>query len=587
MKRQATVIDRRAHDPYGDYLGEILALEGLASFEILDLADGTPDLDGFGCLVVGRSAGPGLDPAALERFVERGGGLVALRPPVAWDFLFGVERNAGPTYRTAVDAYVATERGEATEGIRADILQFLGVADLYALKDAVCLSRIAGSPDPAAPSVYPGVCARRLGRGTAVLFAYDLCECAVRLRQGDPDADRSPRAPDNAMDGKVTAADLFAGQMEPAFRLVPQADVHQDFLVAALRLLGGDASPVVRLWHYPDAAPAVAFLSGDSDDMSEPACDALFDHVDAHGAKFTLYVIEADQPALPPAKAVRRMAAGHGLGPHIVAPMIPTRAEMAAAVDAAVARFTAAYGYAPVSQRTHSCIWQGWTETAVDLRRNGIRMDASFGPAPGLREGFLNGSGLPARFIGRDGRMIDVREQSIQYMDDCMMTPKMLLPVPPRDETVAGTLRVLDACVLQHAVFQHYFHPVYCGAGSALDTLPWLDAVLDACIRRGIPFVSDREWLAFDDARRDAALTALSFDPERNVLAFALSTRRPVRGLTLLLPDRIGGRRLHRVLADGQEIPFGISDRLEGRPQGIVTVSSDAASAVALEAQYR
>ncbi|MDI9582968.1 MAG: transposase, partial [Acidobacteriota bacterium] len=41
--------------------------------------------------------------------------------------------------------------------------------------------------------------------------------------------------------------------------------VHQDLLVRVLRGLMVGQAPVPRLWHFPNAAPALVFIDGDGD----------------------------------------------------------------------------------------------------------------------------------------------------------------------------------------------------------------------------------------------------------------------------------------------------------------------------------
>ena len=205
-----------------------------------------------------------------------------------------------------------------------------------------------------------------------------------------------------------------------------------------------------------------------------------------------------------------------------------------------LASFERRYGCRAVSIRGHSTIWVGWTEMAQYLAAEGIRLDVNFAPIRYFDRGYLNGSGLPVRFMDSDGRFIDLYEQVTISTDDGWRTDKTFLPARSLDQCIADSRRQADdARDRYHTVYHPYFHPI------SLDVrglMPWFDAML--AYTAELPRFSDADWVAFNDARRALRLEALDWGPA----GASAHLRRPCRR---------GGRRCHAGLRGRRRFRFG------------------------------
>lgn len=571
------------------YMEEILLTEGYNGYDTIDLSKETLDpnlLSGRPLIIVDHSAAGQLDWSLVESYVLAGGALIAVRPPVECDFLFGLKRNTRRHYIRTVDGYLVFNRGSRlTIGLAPDAIQFIGAADLYEANGAECLAMMTGAPQPESASVYPGVAVHRYGEGHAAIFTYDLSECIVKLHQGDPGFSSLGARPDPDGDGKYEASELFRKQFDFNLRFVPQADVHQDIFVRILRLLTQDRIPLPRLWHFPGGAASVAFINGDSDRMNPEEFERTVQTVARYGGKYTCYMMDGDQAVVPAKRAQLLRANGHDFGPHLYCGLTPTLEEMKDEIARAVESFKRHYGFQPLSHRGHCAIWVGWTEMAEALREAGIRLDTNFRAASGIGEGFINGSGLPVRFMNEAGKVIDLYEQSTQLTDDLPFSSKPVLKVKSREETIASSFAILNSCLRYHGVFHPYYHPIHTGP-RGVGTMPIIEQVLQGCEDLGIPFVNGAEWVAFNDARRGVRYSDCGWDAAKGVLTFEMLCDASVADLTVLLPPLCGKAGIRGVSVNQADVPCEVTRELEGFPWAKVTVHLEAGKPILVRAKY-
>ena len=186
---------------------------------------------------------------------------------------------------------------------------------------------------------------------------------------------------------------------------LPQADLQQQLLVRVLDWACAPQAPLARLWYYPDAAPAMVLVNGDSDGMSRPQMEWYTNMVEAHGGEYTVYLMEQHLPHLTPEMERDYRQRGHSAGPHIWHSQKPTVEQMRTRIQEEVALFEERYGYPPKTTRHHCVIWPGWVETAKALADAGFRMDTNFraGRSHAIR---LPDRQRPADAIYRRGRRI-------------------------------------------------------------------------------------------------------------------------------------------------------------------------------------
>lgn len=523
------------------YLEEIFLIEGYHAYDLIDLAESdefTLRLSDRPLYVISDTAAAKIKKTNLEHYLNDGGCLIAIRAPAEWASLFGMEATQASVWlsytQTNGGYLIANRLSPLTLSIQADSIQFLGEADLYKPQGAKVLNHISAAVD--SPSIYPGIAVNEFGKGKAGLFVYDLSACVVRLHQGDPGRSSLGNDPDPNRDGKYTPDELFGGQLDYNLRGIPQADIHQDYLVAMIDWMRAPSSTQPRFWHFPKAARSVAVMTGDSDGMTTEEYEATLNAFRKHDAKFTCYIMDKDQPSVPAEQAGRLRDEGHDFGPHLFCELKPTVEQMRAEVHRAVESFRKTYGFQPLTHRGHSGIWVGWTEMAEILSREGIRMDTNFYAGVGIRNGFLNGSALPVKFMDLQGHVIDLYEQSTPIMDD-YFSPKLLLEPASYESAVRASIQLLKTCCATHGVLMPDFHPVYSGArGRHHNHLPWIEQLMLACRDAGVRCIGAGEWALFNDAKRALKIENYRWDGEKHELAFEIRAERAIQDATLLLP---------------------------------------------------
>jgi hypothetical protein len=309
-------------------------------------------LSGHRAIVVAPCGGGPTDAEAAALGALRAGtGTVFLRPSLETARVLGLV--ASGRDRVARDQYLAPEPAHPLwYPALGDALQFHGPADLYAGPEApaAALAWVAGR-DWAMP--HPAVVTGTYGAGRFAVFAYDLAASTVLFHQGQPALASTGPTPDADGDGAYTPNDLFQGHLDASLRHVPQADLQQRLLLRLLEWVSEPAGPLVRLWPFPGVAPAIALLNGDSDGMTRSQMEWYVNMAEAHGAGYTIYLMEQHLPLLPPDLAADYRRRGHSTGPHIWLSLKPTPAELAARIAEEVAQFAGRYGLPPTTTRHH------------------------------------------------------------------------------------------------------------------------------------------------------------------------------------------------------------------------------------------
>lgn len=552
--RQPMLLLTAPHEtlPFDGYLDEALRSEGWCLHEHLRAEPGVTaeDLGAYALVVISAGAAQVLDAAEVEAYVRAGGRVLVVRPPRPWAPLFGLVARTAETYATLRDGYLRLRADHAwLRGFPALDLQCPGEADVYEPGEGQPLAWLAGQRGEATP--FPAATCERIGEGVAVMLAWDLAEVLVALHQGDPACASTGPDPDANRDGKFTADDLFEGRRDFELRHVPQADAYGDLLTRILHGLSADELPLPRLWHFPDAAPGLLLIDGDGDGMDRDDLRATVEVCERHGARFGFFLMDEQIAAFEPAEIRELRERGHSFGPHPWVSFRPSVADWRAGVERITAEFGARFGFAPQTVRMHSCILPGYDEAPRLLADLGLRLETSFLEGYRFQSGFLNGSALPARFVDREGGLLDCWEQSTVLGDDTMVTTKTMLPPRTEEQCIELSLRLMrELAGRWHGVFHPYFHPVNIGGRGRMNTMRWLECVLAEAGRLAMPAPSPDAWVRFTAARRATRIHGLRWNPAERDLRFSLLSGEAIEGLTVLLPHSTG-RRPERVLADG------------------------------------
>ncbi|PIY48071.1 MAG: hypothetical protein COZ05_04190, partial [Armatimonadetes bacterium CG_4_10_14_3_um_filter_59_10] len=531
-------------NPFAGYMKEILDTEGYLCRDELDLSArplSTQELSGYDLVILTNVPLADHERDILADYVCGGGNLIASRPPKETAEVFGLSP-AQSVVSAYNDGYITLNHDHPLAAtISADCLQYHDVADLYQLTQAEALAWLTGKPGT--KTAFPAVTINHYGDGNAAAFAFDLAASTVLFHQGCRlNASDGPNADANG-DGAYKPDDLFFKFLDERMKTIPQADLHADLLVSIIRYMAERKKPIPRVWHYADAAPAVALIDGDSDGMTSAEIEKVIGIFERVGGKYTIYLMPEQYEAISPERFRKMRERGHDIGPHPFAGRMPQPGKFAARLADEVRWLAERYDYSPVAQRGHNVIWVGWTAHARLLLEQGLRLDTNFYAGPGFQHGYVNGSGLPVKFMDEYGQTIDVYEQASISIEDGLFTEKTLLPSMTVEECIELSITQIDeATDLYHSVYHPCFHPTYTSAEGKSSTL-WLEAVAAHLQKRGIPFVNGREWVEFNNARRGVEFTAMAWDEAGGRLQFGVTSDRDIDGLTILLPATFRGRR--------------------------------------------
>ncbi len=567
------------------YVTEILHVEGYNWFTVHDLAASPialEQLSRHAVVLLTHVAVSEETIAILLDYVDQGGALIALRPPEQLASALGLL----PFNRDLADRYISLNKICALNvGVDEPPLQFHGRAELYLWhgEPANVMAYFAASPEYI--TKHPAITVGKRGQGTWAVFAYDLAESTVLLHQGRREQASTGPYPDYDGDRSYKPNDLFVGHLDPALCSLPQADLQQDILVRILEWMTTLSQPLPRLWHFPEAAPAVAFINGDGDGMSLTDLMQTVATCDRYQVPYTAYLKMDDHPKVEPAYENELRQQGHDFGQHAFAGAKPTLEEMRSKLRAEMEAFRTRYGHESVTYRGHSVIWVGWTEMAKYLRENEVRLDTNFAAARFHHAGYVNGSGLPVKFMDEDGRLIDLYEQTTMSTDDGWTTDKIFATPMSMEECIALSKEQADDAIDRyHTVYHPYFHPLRTRAGPT-SSRQWLEGVLEHCRERGFHFVSGVDWVNFNDARRALQITAYAFDPASLTLRFTLEAALPAQSLSLILPYAFRGAPMQSAQVNGEQVPIHARE-LEGRPQVLLTTDYTAGQQHAWEIQW-
>jgi hypothetical protein len=504
----------------GVVVADVLQRQGLA-FALVRSLDDLPD-DALLLVAAAHLAEP-----AWERLRSwlRGGGRIAFLLPESHALsLLGAEEPLGyalPYLKATAGSYshlqvlsaerlVRQQRGEALAHF---CLDFSNTARSWA-------------------TTYPAVAWGEEGQGCWGVFLYDLSRTVLAFHQGHPVFGGDGALPDPVGDGKHRSTHLIHGQIAPALAQVPQAQGHEMLLLRLLRRLCAATSPLPRLWPLPYPHTTAVVLSGDSDSLDVAGLHLALDRLNEWGLPYTLYTMPDDLKKLTPAEIEQYRAQGIDFALHYFHGFMPTADEMRDGLRGDRDAFTAA-GLAPTSARGHSVIWRGWSEQAEMLHDVGFAGSSNFLG----RLTYASGTGLPYRFVTREGAALAVDEVAIYAGDDVTLTDKWSAPPLPAQGALQWTLGALaNSAHLYHEVLAFCFHPHYF-SGTQPSTVEWVSGLGAACRERGYPVYNVDQWLAFWAGRRAVHL-------EHDATTIRLTG--DAAGLGVALPRTWGGKTLQQ-----------------------------------------
>ncbi len=413
------VVNSGSSNPYGPYLAEILKAEGINSFSTVELSAITPStLNAAQVVVLAETARQARETTMIENYVAGGGRLVTMRPSASLYTSLGVSAGAGAT----AEGYVGIDTGSVTgDGFTAVTLPFHGTADHYDLTPgASAVAQLYGGQST--PAGFPAV----VRFGNTATWSYDLARSVVYARQGNPanagvDQDGLPPLRTN---------DVFYNAIDLDRVSIPHADVQMRLFSRILTDLLSDAMPVPRLWYFPGTARTLMVLTGDSHTFDQNAHQALISSVEAHGGRIAIYF--ARFVPYPAAGIAQWRQNGHEVGLH---PYAQADNQNLQAGFVAGENWFAVQGWGAPSRtvRNHQIAWEGWVDAAQVAVNHGMGLDDSFytwGPPVMYQNGtqahgYINGSGLPMRFINQSGQIIPLYQQVTSLVDEQLVVGRL------------------------------------------------------------------------------------------------------------------------------------------------------------------
>ena len=585
---QPILILHAGSDPSEDLCAEVLRCEGFPWLEERPASgfDGVPP--GVSLVVL---AGTGVGRTIAERLagaVSAGVSLVALAPDPAVAAAFGVSgADAVTDAHLSVTALDGWEHGDVPLLCPDDTSQPLRggreVAALRADGGERCGS---------------GIVSVRVGDGRAWIYGYDLCRTVATLRHGTGDVRERP-----AKDmGPLTGPRHIYGFFELSDKLprdVPVCDLHQDIL-RTLVLSSLSDSCLPRLWHFPDAAPALWFVKGDGcgevgadmvvrvveeydayltfnrPPVSRFGGDLMRDwHERGHGITIEANLDDVTRPVVDVSgKKVRRSRTAQDLNENALPDI---RANLEAHRDS----FFRDIGLEMDTICIHGCQWSGqpMAEMLVDLgwytpthfisHDPRMRHDERYGP-------YMISTALPLRYFQHGVGVLDLWHMPAQWDESQTLgerdsaDPKSTGRVGLSAEAYGEELTRFaeDAARRWHGCQIANFHPSYVAMSQddPRASRRALEMGLDGARAAGCRFENQERWSRFSRARADVRLAERREEGEAVFLT--LVSPGDLHGLTLLLPDRVTGAR-------GAESGNALDVRevvLEGRRQRAVTL---------------
>lgn len=558
------LVPERTANPFGAYLQEILVAEGIRNFEVRNALDNTD----YSAILVTEGEWSDGDQDLLLQYVEDGGSLVAVRPPAEVLHELGIE---------GIDS--GLEDGYWTfDGSESSLpLQFKGPAARWVLgsRGDQVASLVASAPG--GQPLGPAVARISRGAGQLLLFAFDPVRTVVMLRQGDPA--KANRELDG-IDGIRPQEMMQEGFWDPRLVGIPQTDLLQRFLVDQLRKMLD--LPLPSFWYFPGDTRSVLVMTGDAHRDAPETIEGMLRDVESYGGTASIYLLPPVAEKWSREQVEAWQARGHEISVHPDHHRTEehTRQNRWEALSGAVRDFREAYGIPVRTVRNDWVTWYGWVEQAQMQAELGIQMDLNYVSSVPTHFGYMFGSGLPMRFIDAEGAILDHYQQPTQFEDDAVMDPSASWSL--RLTTESATRQTVDMIEKSLGGFFNSvclnIHPEYFKRYSG----DWTRNTLQFAASNGIPILSAQEWLGFVMARNATRISSFSWDGEKAI--FEVLNPNGGRQLVLLIPARVGERRLQKVDNAGTEVEWS---SWEIRGQHFARIFLSAAPSTELVAHFR
>lgn len=497
---------RDPHSRFSHYLGELVSAEGFAGVTEIDIeALDRHSLAEADVVLLPRLFLTSNERQLLIDYVAQGGKLIAFAPHSTIAECFGLD----PSYRSIATAagYLAIDPEQpVTTGLWPEPVQIVVPASVWRLAASAELMILANLRDATNPAlVAPGVVRSDLGRGEAVLFAYDLAHAVARLRQGDP---AYTDVLSSGIDQYCRPHELFVHQLPPEQQHVPQADIHTALLARVIETL----APQLRIWYYPEAAErSVMVMTSDDDWSTIDQFETLLEGLRKREATCSFYIVPGTRVSwslmdewegLGHTFSVHpALGSDHRAGP---APDLPQAMFVGDMIRENIERHRREFGREVRTTRNHAVRWWGYVSQARLMAELGVRLECNYVSVAPLTLGYLCGSGRTLRFVDIDGSLIELWQQPTAWTEECLIHPAH--PAGAHwhpDHAIQQTEGLIQAAARRfYTPITINSHPVSFATYSS----PLIEANWDTARAEGMRIVSADQWLDWTEARDQLVL---------------------------------------------------------------------------------
>ncbi|HLG40162.1 MAG TPA: DUF4082 domain-containing protein, partial [Chitinophagaceae bacterium] len=553
-------------NPFSRYTTEILRAEGLNEFAAKDISSVTSsDLAEYDVVILGEIPVSPQQVTMFTNWVNSGGTLVTFKPAASLNSLLGIT----PVNGMLADKYllINTASGPGA-GIVGQTIQYHGAANLYTLNGATSIATLYS--DANTPTGNPAITIVNAGAngGKAIAFAYDLAKSIVYTRQGNPAWAGQKR---DGQAGPIRSDDLFYPDWIDFNKVsIPQADEQQRLLANIILQSNLHRKPLPRLWYLPKGLKAAIVMTGD--DHANNGTAGRFEHYLSLGPNTAQAVADWDTirgtsyiyPNTPisNAQAASFEAQGFEIAMHPTTFCDNfTAASLENNISVQLTSFASNFPglTSPVTNRTHCMPWSDWSTHPQVEFNHGMRMDMNYyyWPASWIqnRPGMFTGSGMPMRFAGINGSMIDCYQATTQMTDESGIT--------------IGNF--CDELLNKATGPEGYYGAFVANMHTDSANHNGSDAVIASAMAHKVPVIAAKQLLRWTDGRNNTSFDFMSWNNDQ--LNFSMIVPSGAGNLNVMIPYRSQNGQLVSVILNGNMIPFRV-ETIKGMEYGFVNANA-------------
>jgi hypothetical protein len=550
---------------YVAYIGEILIAEGFNEFQLDSLDSKRVTLSylkQFRLVLLASCSVSASQSTTLQSYVSAGGNLIAFRPDKKLSELFGIVDAEAIFRESYLSIDTTTDIGK---GLSNSSLPFHGSGDTYHLKNGkkICSFLI----NTVGEAEFPAVAFNDYGQGHALAFLYNLPQSIIGSRQGN--ADLAGQEADGIPG--IRAMDMFTGHwVDTAKNTLNHADEQMHLLAHAIEKMMHYSTPLPRFWYFPDALQSLVVLNNDGENSEEKDFEPHFADVQLKQARMSLYILETEKVSK---KAVDQWrSSGHEISGHpddTKNATDPDWSNMSQAITKKLDELKRRYGIEKMNTVVnHWFVWCGkdadgsadFAAQALLESSKGIRLDANYAHYDnkaneehflgnrGLSQGNFTGSGIPMKFAGRSGHVLDIYQLLNNVYDQQYM----------EHQDAEGFFQCFKG-LMDRSLNDHIYSviTVKTHTNEYYFSKPALARMLDYAKSHRIPVWTADHLLRFLEVKHQIRFTDISFS--KNSLVFdIISPVKYASGLTLMIPYEINGRALNAVRINGHAKTFDV-----------------------------